>query len=69
MEDINSKFYDYLKKQNAIISEEMEPFKMIKTDYENYIDIESIHRYETVRIRLEPFDIVFLQEKMNKLGE
>lgn len=58
--DLNSKFEDYMYKQSNLISRNIKPFKVKISDGE----FSPLEQLEVVSIQSEPFKMSFIQEKL-----
>ena len=61
--DMNSKFEDYMYRQNHIISKNIKPFKMEAKPYDNYSE-PTLSQLEVITIQCEPLKLSFIQEKI-----
>lgn len=61
--EMNSKFEDYMYKLSSLISRNIKPFKLEVKEYDNY-DFTSPVNLERVTIQCEPFKMSFIQEKL-----
>lgn len=66
--DMNSKFEDYMNKQNHIISKNIKPFRIEAKPYDNYSE-PTLSQMEVVTIHGEPLKLSFIQEKLEVLDK
>ena len=64
IEDINNKFNEYLKTIKCNVDKNIKPFKLEAKEYKR-LDIKEFVATEIVRISCEPFQIAFIQEKID----
>ena len=60
--NINSKFEDYMYRQNHIINKNIKPFRIDVNEYDNE---PTLSQLEVVTIHTEPFKLSFIQEKID----
>lgn len=68
VEEINNAFESYMCKMNEEIGHKVRPFRLKVEEYNTFYDI-PMKEMEIVRIYSEPFEIRFIQEKLESKGE
>lgn len=64
VDDLNNKFNDYINNQQHSISKNIKPFRVEAKPYDGYSE-PTLSKLEVVSIKTEPFELAFVQERID----